>query len=264
MRTPVVLTISGHDPTGGAGIQADIEAIIATGCRAASAVTCLTIQDTADVYRVAASDPRLLDGQIRTLLADVHVAACKIGLIPDMACLLVISGVLRENPGIPVVLDPVLASGAGTELAGNRLIAGFMEHLMPWVTLITPNSIEARRLSGAHRLDNCGMELLAQGCQAVLITGTHESDQCVINRLYQKDAAVIESSWPRLQASFHGSGCTLAASAAAYIARGFSLAAAVDKALEYTWASLSHGDQLGKGQLLPDRLFTWRRHNESD
>lgn len=264
MTTPVVLTISGHDPSGGAGIQADIEAIVASGCRAASAVTCLTIQDTVNVHRVIACKPQLLDGQIRTLLADVSVAAFKIGLIPDMANLLVISEVLKDNPGIPAVLDPVLSSGAGTELAANRLIAGFHEHLLPWVTLITPNSIEARRLSGAQHLDDCGAALLAQGCRAVLITGTHESDRTVINRLYQKDATVIASNWPRLQESFHGSGCTLASSAAAFIAKGFRLDAAVQKALEYTWASLSHGDRPGKGQLLPDRLFVLRQQKEPE
>ena len=259
MTIPVVLTISGHDPTGGAGIQADIEAIVAAGCRATSAVTCLTVQDTASVHQVSASPARLLDDQIRTLLADMPIAVFKIGLIPDIATLSVISVVLRDHPDTPVVLDPVLASGDGTELTEERLLSGFHEQLLPRVTLITPNSIEARRLSGARQLDECARILLLRGCRAVLITGTHESGNQVINRLYQREAGRIVSRWPRLQGSFHGSGCTLASSAAALIARGVPLKKAVQQALEYTWTSLSHGVRPGNGQLLPDRLFALHR-----
>jgi hydroxymethylpyrimidine/phosphomethylpyrimidine kinase len=175
-----------------------------------------------------------------------------------MAILSVISEILIDHPSIPVVLDPVLASGGGTELAGNQLISGLLEHLLPRTTLVTPNSIEARRLSGALLLDACGRDLLARGCQAALITGTHESDKEVINRLYQAESSVITSSWARLQGSYHGSGCTLASSAAGFIAKGFALENAVQQALEYTWMSLSQGDCPGKGQLLPDRLFAMR------
>jgi len=157
-----------------------------------------------------------------------------------------------------MVLDPVLASGAGTELAGDPLVSGLNEYLLSNATLITPNSIEARRLSGAHLLDDCGQELLERGCQAVLITGTHESEKEVINRLYQQDSAVITSCWPRLQGNYHGSGCTLASSAAAFIGRGLRLTDAVQKALEFTWSALSHGDRPGEGQLLPDRFFAIR------
>ena len=264
MTIPVVLTISGHDPTGGAGIQADSEAIVAVGCRATSAVTCLTVQNTANVLQVFPSPPKLLENQIRTLLDDMPVAAIKIGLIPDMAILLVISRLLRDHPDIPTVLDPVLASGGGTNLTGDLLLAGINKHLLPKVTLITPNSIEARRLSGARLLDQCGQQLLSKGCGAVLITGTHETGRKVINRLYLPGTRVITSSWPRLEGSYHGSGCTLASAVAAFIASGDRLKTAVQRALEYTWTSLTHGDRPGKGQLLPDRLFALRHHEVSD
>ncbi|MCP4283316.1 MAG: hydroxymethylpyrimidine/phosphomethylpyrimidine kinase [Gammaproteobacteria bacterium] len=263
MAIPVILTVSGHDPSGGAGIQADIESIVAAGCRAASAVTCLTVQDTINVRQVVASSPALLNDQIRTLLDDIGIAVIKIGLIPNMAILEVITKFLQDHPDVPVVLDPVLTSGAGTELAGNRLVSAYRKQLLPRTTLITPNSIEARRLSGTQLMDDCGRELLTQGCQAVLITGTHESDSDVINRLYRHDSDVVTSSWPRLHGCYHGSGCTLASSAAAFIGKGLGLSDAVEKALEYTWNSLSHGDRPGKGQLLPDRLFTIRNGEAS-
>lgn len=263
MIIPLILTISGHDPSGGAGIQADIEAIVSVGCRAASVVTCLTLQDTTNVQRVIATSAELLDEQIRTLLADLQIDAIKIGLIPDLATLEVISGVVADHPRIPVVLDPVLAAGGGTELTGDLLLNELLKKLVPHVLLITPNSIEARRLSGCEPLDECADRLLDFGCRAVLITGTHESNEQVVNRLYQRDADNISSSWPRLPGSYHGSGCTLASSATAFIATGVGLETAVQQALEYTWHSLNHGYQPGRGQLLPDRLYALRQQGIS-
>lgn len=263
MTAPLVLTISGHDPSGGAGIQADIEAIVAVGCRAASAVTCLTVQDTKNVHRVIATSAKILDDQIRTVLADMHVDALKIGLIPDLATLSVIAEVVADHPKVPVVLDPVLASGGGTRLTGNRLLDGLIEKLLPQVLLITPNSIEARRLGGCDQLNTCGERLLDIGCRAVLITGTHESDEQVIHRLHQRDTGMICSHWTRLPGSYHGSGCTLASSAAAFIAKGVGLEGAVQQALDYTWHSLCHGYQPGRGQLLPDRLYAIRQQEGS-
>ncbi|MCB1762113.1 MAG: hydroxymethylpyrimidine/phosphomethylpyrimidine kinase [Gammaproteobacteria bacterium] len=259
MAKPVVLTISGHDPTGGAGIQADIEAIIAAGCRPVSAITCLTVQDTTNVHRVEPTTPQLLDDQIRTLLADLHIAVIKVGLIPDAGTLNVISQVLRDHPTLPTVLDPVLTSGAGSELTVGQLIDRMTDELLPRVTLLTPNSLEARRLGGSQELQPCAQQLLVRGCQAVLITGTHEAGEKVRHHLYQRDADVINSSWPRLPGSYHGSGCTLASSIAGLMAHGERLENAVHKALEYTWNSLAHSERPGHGQLLPDRIFALRR-----
>ena len=256
---PVTLSISGHDPTGGAGIQADIETMSALGCIATSVVTCLTIQDTHNVQKLIPVDSELIETQVRALTADMTVSAIKIGLIGDEAIAEVIAGLLDDHPALPVVLDPVLAAGGGTDLAGARLLEKIHSRLLPRTTLLTPNSDEARRLSGKQELDSCAAALLAHGCGAVLITGAHESAPEVSNRLYRSGQPTITTSWPRLPYSYHGSGCTLASAVTALLALGRPLEEAVIEAQGYTWNALSHGFRPGRGQHLPDRYFEWRR-----
>ncbi|MCP3869090.1 MAG: hydroxymethylpyrimidine/phosphomethylpyrimidine kinase [Gammaproteobacteria bacterium] len=251
----MVLTISGHDPSGGAGVQADIESIAAMGCRATSAVTCTTIQDTTNVQQIIPLPPETVAAQIRTLLDDITVRAIKIGLLGTAETANTVAAVLNDVPDIPVVLDPILAAGGGKALASEKLIDAILEKLLPRTLLITPNSTEARRLTGRSDLDSCAQDLLDGGCGAVLITGTHESLPEVTNRLYQIDQKVLSSNWSRLPESYHGSGCTLASSIAALIAGGYDLEDAVYRGQSYTWEALSHGYAPGRGQLLPDRFF---------
>lgn len=257
-RYPVVLAFSGHDPSGGAGIQADIEAVAAQGCAAATVVTCLTVQDTTNVRRLLPVAADTVEQQARTLLADVPVKAIKIGLLGDASVAGAISAVLRDHPGIPLVLDPVLAAGGGAELAGPALLQTVRDDLLGQSTLVTPNSEEARRLSGGRTLDQCAGLLLDQGCGAVLITGGHEPGANVTNHLYRPAMATLSSHWPRLPGSYHGSGCTLASSIAALLACGHDVETAVRQGQDYTWQTLAHGWQAGAGQLLPDRLFACR------
>jgi hydroxymethylpyrimidine/phosphomethylpyrimidine kinase len=255
---PIVLSISGHDPSGGAGIQADIEAITALGCKAATVVTCITVQDTVDVRRVVPLSPELVDEQLRTLLNDIKIRVIKIGLLGDAAVADTVAAVLKDHPEIPVILDPVLAAGGGRELAARDLIRSIKGNLLPRTTLITPNSPEARRLADRSSLEECAMDLLQDGCQAVLITGTHEQKPEVLNLLYRIGREPLHSTWPRLAGSYHGSGCTLASSIAALLAVGLTLEEAVLEGQDYTWNALSFGAAPGKGQSLPDRFFRCR------
>lgn len=253
---PIVLSISGHDPGGGAGIQADIESITANGCHACSVITCLTEQDTCDVCRMSPQPPSQVLAQARTLMADSQIAAVKIGLLGEAGIARALGQLLEEHPGIPVVLDPVLASGAGTDLTGQALERTIREWLLPRAALATPNSLEARALvPDCTSLDDCGAQWLGLGCAAVLITGTHESGPQVINRLYRRDHPPVDSAWPRLPESYHGSGCTLASAIAARLARGEELTVATRKAQEYTWQTLYHGLRTGRCQPIPNRLF---------
>lgn len=252
---PVVLSIAGHDPTGGAGIQADIEAIASQGCHAATVVTALTVQDTRDVQAVIPIAPASIAEQCRTLMADLVIRAIKLGLIPSVEIAQTVAALLDELPGVPVVLDPVLASGAGTPLSDQALRRSLRESLLPRTTLLTPNSREARQLAEQEDLDDCGRTLLALGCAAVLITGAHESGPRVVNRLYLPDGRIDSVDWERLPGSYHGSGCTLAASIAALLARGLELGQAVHQAQGYTWNSLRHAFQPGRGQALPNRFY---------
>ena len=252
---PVVLSFSGHDPSGGAGVQADIETLVSHQCHSTSVITALTEQDTRNVKKLIPQSPEAIISQANTLLDDLHINAIKIGLIGHHETAIAIYAILKQHPHIPVILDPVLAAGGGTELSNDRLIATIVDLLLPCTTVLTPNSEEARRLTGYDELEECGLELLEQGCGYVLITGTHESTPSVSNQLFHDGRCWETYTWDRLPANYHGSGCTLAASIAALMAHGLEPIQAVMEAQEYTWNSLNSAYQPGRGQLIPNRFF---------
>ncbi|MGZ8227184.1 MAG: bifunctional hydroxymethylpyrimidine kinase/phosphomethylpyrimidine kinase [Methylococcaceae bacterium] len=252
---PVVLSFSGHDPSGGAGVQADIETLVSHQCHAASVITAITEQDSRNVKKLIPQHPENIISQAKTLLDDLPVNVFKIGLIGHHETVIAIYAILKQYPHIPVILDPVLAAGGGAELSNARLIAAMVDLLLPCTTVLTPNSEEARQLAGLEDLDECGLALLEKGCDYVLITGTHESTPAVSNQLFHDNRCWETYSWDRLPASYHGSGCTLAASIAALMAHGLEPAQAVMEAQEYTWNSLNSAYQAGKGQYNPNRFF---------
>lgn len=252
---PIVLCFSGHDPSGGAGIQADIETIISHQCHAASVITALTEQDSRNVKKLIPQQPKDIVSQAETLLADFSVGAFKIGLIGHHETAKAIQQILRDHPRIPVVLDPVLAAGGGTAMADRELLDTLTEGLLPLITVLTPNSQEARRLAGLDDLAECGRNLQAKGAEYVLITGTHETSDLVHNRLFMPDGQTETFKWERLPHSYHGSGCTLASAVAALLAQGLDTFTAVTEAQEFTWQSLAAAYRPGQGQHNPDRLF---------
>lgn len=259
---PVVLTFAGNDPCGGAGIQADIEAQASQGCHCAPVITALTVQDTRDIHSLAPIDGILVAEQARAVLEDMPVNAIKIGLLGSVDIIENIHAVLRDYPDIPVVLDPVLASGNGTELADEEIMDAMVSLLLPHTTILTPNSLEARALAPeADTLDACAMAILAHGCEFVLITGTHENTQHVVNHLYGNNRQLESFTWERLSGSYHGSGCTLASATAGLLAQGLEPFGALHEAQEYTWETLKQGYRIGMGQQLPNRLF-WARPEE--
>lgn len=252
---PIVLCFSGHDPSGGAGIQADIETILSHNCHPASIITALTEQDSRNVRKILPQTPADILSQTETLLSDFKIAAIKIGLIGHHETALAISQILQQYPDVPVVLDPVLAAGGGTDLASEQLLETIIEKLLPLTTLLTPNSLEARRLSGCMDLHECGLKLQAHGAEYVLITGTHEESAAVNNCLFMPDDLQETFSWERLPHSYHGSGCTLASASAALLAQGLDVFTAVNEAQDYTWHALAAAYQPGQGQHNPNRLF---------
>lgn len=252
---PVVLSFSGHDPSGGAGVQADIEALVSHRCHSASVITALTEQDSRNVKKLLPQKPEDIISQANTVLHDLQVNAIKIGLIGHHETAKAIHTVLKQHPLIPVILDPVLAAGGGAKMSSAELIAAIVELLLPCTTVLTPNSDEARKLTRLNDLDECGQALLHYGCSYVLITGAHEATPAVSNRLYHDRRLWETYSWNRLPAGYHGSGCTLAACIAGLIAHGLSPVQAISEAQEYTWNSLDNAYQAGKGQHNPNRLF---------
>lgn len=258
-NVPVVLIFSGLDPSGGAGIQADVETLASHGCHAAPVITALTAQDTSRVFEIVPVSANLLIEQARAVLEDMPVTTVKIGLLGSVATVEVIHSILRDYPNIPVVLDPVLASGGDDPMSNQDIVDAMRSLLFPISTVLTPNSPEARKLAPqADNLQACAMELLDNGCEFVLITGTHEPGEEVINTLYGNHRKLEEFHWPRLPDHYHGSGCTLASSIAGLLAHGNEPMIAIHEAQQYTWESLKNAYRVGMGQAIPNRLF-WAR-----
>lgn len=245
---PIVLTFGASDPTGGAGMQADLLTLAALGCHPLSVLTGLTVQDTSGVEHLEAVDARLVARQAHRVLAESKVAAFKVGVLASADNVRAVAEIAAAHAGVPLVLDPVLASGRGDELASNAVRAALLEWLMPRATVVTPNTLEAERLGGAK-------QLLERGCRYVLVTGTHEQSAEVSNKLYDASGLVREDRWRRLDGSYHGSGCTLASAIAAQLAKGRAVPEAVREAQEFTWRALAAGFRSGAGQLLPNRFF---------
>ena len=265
---PAVLTFAASDPTSGAGIQADLLALASMGCYPLSVITAITVQDTAGVESFLPIDPDWVADQARCLLEDMPVAAFKMGMLGSTEIVTMVAEVVSDYPDVPLVLDPVLASGRGDEFAGEDMILAIRELLVPQSTVITPNIPELRRLAGEEDneeagLAECAQKLLDSGCEYVLVTGTHDSTPEVVNTLYHRGGVLRSDSWQRLPGSYHGSGCTLAAALAANLARGLDIGDAVYEAQDYTWQALSHAFRPGMGQYLPDRFF-WAREAQAE
>lgn len=262
---PIVLTFAASDPTGGAGVQADLLTLAGMGCHPLSVITGITIQDTAGVEDVMPIDADWVADQARVLLEDIPVTVFKLGMLGSVEAIAAIAEILNDYPDIPMVLDPILASGRGDMLANEDMIDAMIGLLLPRTTILTPNSMEARRLAhddetedDSPTLAECARRLINAGAEYVLLTGTHENTPQVTNTLYGQRGRVREDRWERLPGSFHGSGCTLASAVAANLANGLDIEDAVRDAQDFTWHALAAGFRPGMGQHIPDRFF-WAR-----
>jgi hydroxymethylpyrimidine/phosphomethylpyrimidine kinase len=265
---PAVLTFAATDPSGGAGVQADILTLASMGCHPLSVITAITVQDTRGVEGILPIDSDWVADQARAILEDVPVAAFKIGVMGSVENVSAIAEIVSDYPEIPLVLDPVLASARGDEFANEDVLQAIRELLVPQSTIITPNTPELRRLGLEEDEESANLEVLALrliefGAEYVLVTGTHESTAEVINTLFHEKGLLRSDVWQRLPGSYHGSGCTLASALAATMARGLDVEEAVREAQEYTWQTLKFGFRPGMGQFVPDRLF-WARDDDED
>lgn len=262
ITVPVVLVFSGHDPSGGAGVQADIEAIISQGVHPATVITALTVQDTTNVKRFVPTDPSLVIEQARAILEDMPVACIKIGMIGSVALVEVIHSILVDYPEIPVVLDPVLVAGGGGLLGNESVAKAIVNLLLPLTTVLTPNALESRALTTlagqpAETSDERGQALLNLGPEFVLLKGGDEPGVEVENWLFFGNLPPRRYVYERLPGEFHGSGCTLASAIAGLIAQASNAdyVNAIHEAQEYTNQALYHAAQIGRGQWIPHRLF---------
>ena len=261
-KLPNVMTFSATDPTSGAGLQADILTIASLGCYPLSIVTGVSVQDTIGVRGLTAINAQLVNDQTRTILEDMEISVFKCGLLGSLENIKIIAEIKEDYPEIPLIIDPVLASGRGDDLVNAEIMKAMLELLFPKSYLITPNSHEARKIVIKDNenfedvsIDLCAERLKLLGCKNILITGADETTDKVINNLYESSGESNPFYWDRLPGVYHGSGCTLASAISAYLALGFNLNKAVEQAQIYTWESLKNGSKPGKGQNIPDRLY---------
>ncbi|WMW80185.1 hydroxymethylpyrimidine/phosphomethylpyrimidine kinase [Undibacterium cyanobacteriorum] len=280
-QRPCVLVFAGHDPSGGAGIQADIEAVTAQGAHALPIITALTVQDNNRVYQVHPIDADIIEAQARALFAAMPIHAVKLGIVGSARNAQRIAELIKElqeerikagnkasasiadadtqiamTRSLDVVLDPVLASGAGQRLAIDEACAA-IQPLLEVATLITPNLPELSRLASfGSGVAQKAQSLLGGACQDVLVKGGHSEEDAVTNRWFSQAFPHTEKqwTWPRLAGSFHGSGCTLASAIAAQLALGRSLEVSLLRGQSYTQAALQGAYRIADGQLMPHRF----------
>lgn len=271
-RRRCVLVFAGADPSGGAGVYADMQAIAATGAHALPIVTVLTAQDNNRVHSIQAVTADLVMAQAQAVIATIPIAAVKIGLIGSRENAAVIVRILDQlrvsDPALPVILDPVMASGHGDALTVDNAISTITP-VLPYVTLITPNLPEV----GLFHAQQITRDLLVEeaasvpaserhaqlffdlGIPHVLIKGGHDVGDIVINRWLTNDGTNLEWKSPRLPGSYHGSGCTLAAAIAGNLAQGLTMGDAIDHGQRFCQAALIHAFVIAPGQKIPGRTY---------
>ncbi|RRJ83589.1 bifunctional hydroxymethylpyrimidine kinase/phosphomethylpyrimidine kinase [Aestuariirhabdus litorea] len=252
-RPAVVVAISGLDPTGGAGIAADIEAIAAMGAHCCPLISCQTVQDSRGVLQLLPCDPQLLLEQARVLLADLRPDAFKLGALGSPQIVAAVQKIIAPYPDTPLVMDPVLAGGGGGSLARQGLLEALGD-LLPRADLCTPNTHELAALAGDTDPEQALERLFRKGARRLLLTGTHAPGEQIRHQLASASGERQNFYCERLAGEYHGSGCTLAAALAARLAQGAAPGDACRSALDYCYRSLVSAYPLGQGQQFPRRL----------
>ncbi len=248
--TPVALTIAGSDPSGGAGIQADLKTFHQFGVYGEAVITLLTVQNTQRVDRVECLDPQLVVQQLNAVLEDIPPLAAKTGALGNRAVIEALAG-LAQGFAFPLVVDPVMISKHGAPLLPPDAVDAFRKRLLPHAALLTPNLPEASALTGLPIHDLAAMKeaalrLQALGARAVLVKGGHLESSAT-------DILLAGSDWHEFPAvrietrHTHGTGCTYSAAIAALLARGESLVEAVRKAKSYITEAIRTNPGFGSG-----------------
>lgn len=250
---PNLLSIAGSDPSGGAGIAADLATFAALRCYGMAAVTALTAQNTRGVLDVHLPPAAFIAAQIDAIFADIEVAAVKIGMLGSAATVEAIADRLAVHRPPFVVLDPVLAASSGDALAGARVAEAIVARLFPLATLVTPNLAEAAVLAGGAVGPNraemraAAGRLRERGARAVLVKGGDAGGATSDDLLLEGNACRVFSA-PRIATrNTHGTGCTLSSAIAAHLAHGAELPDAVAAAKDYVSAALAAADRLDVG-----------------
>ena len=258
---PVALTIAGLDPSGGAGVLADCKTFTAYGCWATAAITSLTFQNTLGVFGATHQSAATVREQVLPVVQDFSVAACKTGMLPSREIIVEVARLCRETELPAPVVDPVVRSTSGYDLIDDEALRALIEHLFPLARLITPNLLEAERITGLTLraeadLQRAAYALREMGARAVLVKGGHlgerrkgkgEKRQATDIFLDENgEITVLQGEWIDSQ-NTHGTGCALAAAIAAGLAQGWALAEAARHAKEFVAKAIRRAPHLGHG-----------------
>lgn len=251
--TPIVMSITDHDPCGGAGISAAIETVSSLGCLCTPIITRLSARDTAGHKDSQTTGTRLLIEQIRAVLEDIPVNLLSIGIMATVSNVEAIYTILKDYPEIPVVFHHQTEKITG----GPDLDKAIRHLILPQTTIAIIKHRDALLLStGADTLTACARDLIDAGCKNLLITS---SDNYTIKNFWFSQHGHHQCyDWPKLPHKYQGAGDTLAAALSAYLAHGLSLAESIQQAQKFTWQTLKEGHRIGMGKLLPNRMH-WSR-----
>ncbi len=262
-----VLSIAGSDSGGGAGIQADIKSISACGCYAATAITAVTVQNTQGVTAVHPVPTEIVEAQIDAVLSDIGADAVKVGMLHSAEIVDVVCRAIDRYTPKSVVVDPVMVSTSGHRLIDESAIATLRDNLLPRATIITPNIPEAEILLGERISSNEDLEHAAKALSerynvSVLLKAGHMEDEMLIDIFYEAEGKIHRLSSPRVETpNTHGTGCTLSAAIASFLAMGHTPALAVQSAKEYLTRAIASGAEytIGNGHGPVDHLFVLHR-----
>ncbi|CAE6933636.1 Phosphomethylpyrimidine kinase [Vibrio sp. B1REV9] len=253
--TPIVLTIAGSDSGGGAGIQADIKAISATGSFACSVITAITSQNTQGVSAIFPIPLDHVESQLDSVFTDLNIVAVKVGMLADSNIIKVVASKIKQYQPKHLVIDPVMVATSGDLLLEQSAISTLKEALIPLADIITPNLPEGAALTGKavpqseSAMNDMITDLRALGAKAVLLKGGHlEKDENSNDLLILQDSAELISAKRFPTKNTHGTGCTLSSAIASYLAQENSLNRAVHLGKEYITQAIAHADELNVGQ----------------
>jgi hydroxymethylpyrimidine/phosphomethylpyrimidine kinase len=250
-RLPIVMAVGGFDPSGGAGILADIKTIAAMHCYGVAVITSLTAQNTIGVYGAYHQSSQVVGEQMEVLFDDFDVRAVKTGMLPSLEAVREVARQLAPRSDLAIVIDPVVRSSTGFDLAGGGLDA-MVDQLFPLADLVTPNIAEAEMITGLQVKDRCSMEKAARiiferGPAAVLVKGGHLESGDAVDLLFGPGGPVEITGKRMISRNTHGTGCTLGSAIASLLARGVELETAVRTAKRYVEEAIRTAPGLGKG-----------------
>lgn len=263
--SPLILTFGESDPVAAAGVQADLASFAAMGCHGLPVLTAILIGDTSQVDDIHPLEAELVSDQARTLLEDMEITAIKIGQVGSVENITVIAEIISDYPEMPVVLDPFSSSVQTNETEEEDSLTAILELLIPQASLLVISAVELSRLAENWRTDDANdahddissdaLNLIASGCEYVLVTGITGSGDEEINTLFNDTGVMRSDHWQRIPGLYLGAGETLSASITAALANGLDMSDAVHEAQEFTVATLLNAQRFGMGRLIPNRYF---------